>query len=288
MAPEVDEVGLAELYQGLAPEGDHPDDNTWVAFSTGALDTAKRLSLADHVVTCAACAGVYRAVRSLRERAPHGAVAGLADRASTPWVRSRPATWLAAAATVALAATAAMLQFRTPSSPASDPAVVGEPTSPGPGASTAPVESPRAWALNADAPAVQLPARYALVVRGADAEQAFMKAFGQAIGPYREGRYAEAAAALEPVAREFSRIPEAAFYLGVARLLAGDATGAREPLDRARLAETLGESARWYQAVAAERLGDRQAADGLLRGLCDGAGEHRDRACAALTGSPAR
>jgi TolA-binding protein len=139
-----------------------------------------------------------------------------------------------------------------------------------------------AWARDLTPPAVELPARYALVARGAESKQQFLEAFGAAIGPYRDGRYAEAASGLEAVARRFPDIPEAGFYLGVSRLLSGDARGALEPLARAREAETLGDAARWYRAAASEQAGDSVSAVAALGELCGRPGDFKARACAAL------
>lgn len=291
MTPEGGDETLRDLYRGMASPDDHPDEDTWVRFSTGALDEVARGRLADHIVACGSCASVYRALGVLRN---HAASAGEAPGGplrpgnAGPFAWRTSTTWLAAAATLALAVTAAVLQMRAPSpNPAGPTQPPATPTSTTPGAPGAPsTVSARAWAAAIDAPAVELPARYALVVRGPGSKEAFLEAFGPAIDPYREGRFADAARALEQVARDFPDTPEAAFYLGLARLLNGDAAGAREPLERARSAETLGDAARWYGAVAAEQAGDATAADLLLKGLCSVAGDYRERACAALAVAP--
>lgn len=291
MTPENGDEALGDLYRGIEPPDDHPDEDTWVRFSTGALDEVSRGRLADHIVACGSCAAVYRALGVLRQqatataRAPGGSP-GSGNAGTLGWRTST--TWLAAAATLALAVTAVVLQMRTtspdPSGPVQPPAVPTSTTPATPGAASS--VPTRAWAGVFEAPAVELPARYALVVRGPGSREGFLEAFGPAIEPYREGRYADAARALEVVAREFPDTPEAAFYLGIARLLSGDAAGAREPLERARGAETLGDAARWYGAVAAERAGDAAAADALLKAQCAAEGDYQARACAALGVSP--
>jgi hypothetical protein len=286
MTPDRGDDALRGLYRGIAPPDDHPDEDTWVRFSTGALDEVSRARLADHIVACGSCASVYRALGVLREHAASTGEASPANAGTSGWRATT--TWLAAAATLALAVTAVVLQMQTTSptpGDAAQPPASPVDTSPGPPSAPSAV-SARAWAGTVDAPAVELPARYALVVRGPGSKEAFLKAFGPAIEPYREGRYAEAARALDVVAHDFPDTPEAAFYLGVARLLSGDAADAREPLERARSAQTLGDAARWYGAVAAEQAGDAAAADVLLKALCAAPGDYRARACAALGVAP--
>lgn len=277
-----DDRVLRAWHRGLSPEGDHPDEDTWVRFSTGALEDEARERLADHVVSCQSCSATYRALGVLRAQAPGGAVGTASTIPPKAWW-SGSTTWLAAAATIALAVTAAVVQVRAPTSSTSAPASAIDTPAPAPASPPATPAPPpvRAWARDVNAPEVELPARYALVVRGPRSMGAFMTAFGAAIVPYREGRYAEAATALDQVARDFPDAPEAAFYLGVARLLSGDPAGAKDALALAESAETLGDAARWFGAVAAEQAGQSGAADALLDDLCGRPGNYRSRACAA-------
>lgn len=289
---------LGGLYQGLPLQGEHPDEETWVRFASDAMTADERSALSDHLVSCIDCIQVFRAVAALKAHAAPAMTSSTGQIevhpvAATPVWRHR-ISWLATAATLALAVTVALLQLRPAKTPppvsAVAPGTAAQAPSPAPPAMS-PLRAPpgpRAWATDPQAPAVELPARYALVTRGEGSKQAFLKAFGGAIAPYREGRYDEAATRLEPVARAFPDVPEASFYLGVSRLLMGDARGALEPLARARRAETLGEAARWFEAVAAERAGESGAADARLRELCDARGDFQARACAALEGTGPR
>jgi predicted Zn-dependent protease len=128
-----------------------------------------------------------------------------------------------------------------------------------------------------------LPAALTLVVRGASSDsEAFMEAFGVAITPYREARYADAATALEGVTRQFPQVAEGWFYLGVARLLSERAGDAVEPLRRARGSEVVGEHARWIEAVALARAGRADEAATALQAMCESRGSHRAGACEAL------
>jgi hypothetical protein len=143
--------------------------------------------------------------------------------------------------------------------------------------------APRAWAMDVPVPAVRLPATMSLPVEGAEAERdAVLKAFDKAIGPYREGRYAEAAKALTDLAARRPDAPEIAFFLGVSRLLAGDTAAALEPLRAARDSTIVADDARWLEAVVLERTGRPAEADAALRPLCDVPGPYEQRACIIL------
>jgi TolA-binding protein len=285
---------LRELHAALPPAGPHPDDEIWVRLADGTLDARARHELAAHVVSCESCAEVYRAMTALRAGAPDE-VTGATGSGSA---RRVSLAWLAAAAAVALAVSAAVVQWRdagehlateAPATAAVDmapatPAPDAEAPAPdaAPPATPAP-PAPRAWALSVAAPAVELPARYVLTMRGDAVSQAFLEAFGTAIAPYRDGRYGEAAMLLEPVARQYADRPEAAFYLGVSQLMAGDAPRAAQTLAGVRDAEDLSDAARWFEAVALERAGHSEAAGTLLEALCAGAGDYAPRACAAIS-----
>lgn len=78
--------------------------------------------------------------------------------------------------------------------------------------------------------------------------------------------------------------PEAALYLGVSRLIGGDAVAAIDPLNAAvRLSTGLAEQdARWYLAIALERAGRVPDAIAVLAGLCAEQGP-TSRSCVGLT-----
>jgi Flp pilus assembly protein TadD len=130
-----------------------------------------------------------------------------------------------------------------------------------------------------------LPAYLALSVRGADKERdELLEAFGGGIAPYREGRFREAADRLAPLAARRPDVPEVAFYLGAARLFAGDPAAAIAPLREARASEVVAHDARWFEAVASEHAGRREDADAALRDLCKLSGPYQARACAPVRG----
>jgi thymidylate kinase len=74
---------------------------------------------------------------------------------------------------------------------------------------------------------------------------------------------------------------EVFFYLGVARLIQNDASGARRALDAASgLADqAFAPDVAWYLAVADERSGDRASARARLDRLCREGGARAADAC---------
>ena len=124
-------------------------------------------------------------------------------------------------------------------------------------------------------------------MRGANnADQAFLTELGAAIAPYRAGRYAEAAKALDALAGKRPDVAEVWFYLGVSRLYSQSPGDAVEPLRRAHASEVVGDDARWLEAVALQLGGRRTEARAALSALCTTPGPNRTRACAAMPPNP--
>lgn len=298
-----------ELSDAVPAPGAHLTEDDWVRFAADELDAPARTRAADHIDACADCAEVFRALSQLREGAvaiDPGAPAfapspdELIDSGG-PAVTSPPPvpahgtpagarSWwygLAAAAVVVVAVGGVMWRVARVEAPPrvteSAPVRPVEPT-----VAPAPVPSPRAWADLATAPAVMLPASFTIVMRGeTDAgRDAFLTAFGPAIAPYRAGRYAEAAEALQSLTARFPAVHEGWFYLGVARLYAGHAADAVEPLRRARQSDVVAEQALWLEAVALERSGRTDEATSALRAACEADRLSHADACATLPASP--
>jgi hypothetical protein len=280
---------LQRRYAGLRrpTDGPHPSEDDWVRLAEGTLDEASRVRLADHVTACARCAEVFRAVDHVRRGA--GALGAETPSRATGRLGGVSRGWygLALAATLVFAVAGAVRWSGRGAVPATDdPMGVPAPATNSVAVSSAPVTPasapPRAWAALLTAPAITLPAALALEMRGAPTSAGgFMPAFGAAIGPYREGRYEQAAAALDGVTRRYPDIAEGWFYLGASRLLAGDAAGAVAPLERARDSTVLAAEARWLGAVALERAGRGPDADAALTAMCASDPDNRARACAA-------
>ncbi len=280
-----DEATLRQRYGELMAEapGDHPLEDEWVRFASSELDATERIRFADHVSACAACAKMFHAVAEVRSGAreidPQApALAAASDR---------PTWWYVAAAAAVLVAAAGSLMWPTSRRQAAEP--VANVATPPPVAPSAPITpdlpQPRDWAALPPAPAVSLPIALTLPVRGSSSsDAAFMQAFGAAIAPFRESRFAEAATALAPVTQKFPQMAEGWFYLGVSSLFANRPADAVEPLRRARTSTVVGDEARWLEAVALERAGRTSDANDALQKLCNTPGPNQKRAC-EVTGS---
>ncbi len=269
-------------------DGPHPTEDDWVRLAEGSLDETSRVRLADHVTACARCAEVFRAVDHVRQGARALGVETPSQATGRFGGVSRGWYGLALAATLVLAVAGAVRWSGRGAVPATpDPVGVPAPATDWSAPVTPASAPPRAWAALLTAPAITLPASLAIEMRGAPTNAGgFMSAFGAAIGPYREGRYAQAAAALDGVVRRHPDIAEGWFYLGASRLLAGDAAGAVAPLERARQSTVLAAEARWLGAVALERAGRGPDADAALIAMCASDADNRARACAAAPVTP--
>jgi hypothetical protein len=132
-----------------------------------------------------------------------------------------------------------------------------------------------------------------LTMRGKGERDEFLRAFGEAIGPYKRDDFLAAADALRTLEGRYPGVPEVAFYRGVSLLLAGRTADAATSLSKtAGLAdEELALDARWYLVLAHAQAGEREQAATSARSLCGDApsGEQRRRACraAALLGAGA-
>ncbi len=256
----------------------HPSEDDWVRFADGALDDPSRLRLADHVTACARCAEVFRAIVHVRSGAP--ALDAAASPSSSGPIGGVSRAWygLALAATLVLAIAGAVRWSGRAAAPTESERVAV--SAPGLADRARQRRRRRGRSGRGSRPEIRGPpcrwhppsrCRHRWPwwrVADRRTAEAFMTAFGAAIVPYRAGRYSDAAAALDDVARRHPDVPEGWFYLGAARLLAGDAVGAMAPLERARASTVLAAEARWLGAVALERAGRGPEADAALAAMC--------------------
>lgn len=267
--------------------GPHLTEDDWVRLASDEVSSDERATFADHIAHCGACTTTWQVLAEVRAGA--AAIDPGAPRpvpAASSWALGRWAGLAAAAVVVLAVATSWPRGDSTPQEPAT-PSVAPSTSAAAPSVEAVPPAAApalRDWAALPEAPAVMLPASLALTVRGASTDRdTFLAAFGPAIAPYREGRYADAVAALEPVSRRFADVAEVWFYLGVSRLLAGDAAAAAPALQRASESDAVGAQAVWLRIVALERAGRADEATATLRATCAAAEVDAHRAaCAAL------
>ncbi len=282
---------LREAYRAR-PRADesraHPDEATWEAFASGALEPDARERLADHIVSCATCREIYDAVRVLIDGAPaiDRDVTGArsARGATASWRRYVPALATAASLVAVVGAVTLYLSQRSITPAPTEAGTAPTPAAPV-AAAGASAPSASAFRLTMVAPDVQLPADLITTTRGTAAAEAraFLESFGYAIGPYREGRYEEAAKRLASLTPQHGHVAEVWFYLGVSQLFAGRPTDALDAFDRPGVAAAVGDDVQWQRAVALERLGRRAESDVILATLCGRDGPLRANACAVLT-----
>jgi hypothetical protein len=297
-SPSAAEALLRELYRedlGTRPgAGTHPSEDDWVALSTGVLAPDVRERIVDHVVECDECAAIHRALTALRrDAADIDPRAPALSTASSPWWQRYGA--LAAAALVLAALGGALWVGMSRGTTQAPPASIAEgpstaaPTVAPPAAATG-SSVPAAWASSIVALDVRMPATLTMTLRGsAPAEAARRTALVQSLRPaldlYRDGAYAQAAAALGPLAQAHAETPEIAFYAGLSSLLAGDAASSVPWLVQSASSDLVGNDAQWFTAVAHERLGAHDRASETLRSLCARGGPRSREACEALGSS---
>lgn len=256
-------------------------------------------ALTIHIDGCAACRMVQE---GLRELPPPAEASADELRRILERVRSAPsagrrkragiAAWLAwcpalAATALLVAAAAGTWYVSVPAGPAPvSPATSVPAQAAGP---LATADRPLPQPLPQRGPAIDKPpVRMALAVltwrgEGEDAQR-LMAAIAPAFDAYRADRFAEAAALLEKLGADHPDAVEIPFYLGVSRLLMGDAAGATTALQSAvPLADrTFEADVSWYLGIALARTGRDAEARARFSGLCRGASEYRARACAAV------
>jgi tetratricopeptide (TPR) repeat protein len=268
-----------------------PDPDLLAARGSELLDPAIRETLTAHVRACAACAQLAADLdRVAADVSLESAETRVLMRVRQQAASAQPWRWrLAAAAAVLLACAAAVVWVtRSPSTStmtgaAGVVATSGGPEAPPPhmsGTLQEHVDVAANWTIEA-AP-VRVPLSSLGTSRSGEATSAGTT-LGDALAPYQEGRYAEAIPLLEAVAQREPGSVDAAFYLGVARLLAQHAADAVAPLERAAALAPRGRRAEiaWYEATAEQRSGKTEAARTRLEALCAAASEYRARACAA-------
>ncbi len=284
-----DDAALAALYRdemgAVAYDGRHPTEDAWVALATGTLDDVARDQVADHLVTCAECAAVYRAVADLQREA--SAIDPSVPRLETPasrWWASRSV--LAAAALVVMAVGTGAVLLRGPRDDARTPPEAATTSRQAPVAEPAPVRPViPAWADAVTAIDVRMPPALALTLRGDGPPRELVAALGLGLDRYRASDYGGAAAVLAPLASAHPDIPEVAFYAGLSYLLDGRADESLRWLTAAESSPLVGDDARWFAAVAHERMGEPRPARAILDVLCAGTGSRGPDACRVLGSS---
>jgi hypothetical protein len=265
-------LALAADLSALEPPPLAPDEEARIRARVGlAPETRRDQRIAPTIAAAAPPDGEWAQQTQTDGRMPAAAAIAAANAGRRHWIRG-PAALATAAAAVAAVTTGAVVAgwwMRITAPPLPVAALPRPPAAERPAARVPP---PRV-------PAIELPLS-TLAVRSGRARGTDL---ARALEPFRAGRYAEAAARLEPLARA-GTAPEPAFYLGVARLLAGDARGAIPWLRRSRdrTPPALADRPTWYLALALIGSGDGEAAIRELTRLCGRRSAFGADACTAL------
>jgi TolA-binding protein len=252
-----------------------PSPDVLLALGGDALPDEIRQPAEAHVARCAACRVLLADVSQIEPEVPSGLERRVLSATGSGHNSWRGVFLPMAAVLVAAFGAALFYQTRQATPPGPTPVAVATPE---PDATPAPASA--AWEVRK--PALLLPLATALVVRGGEAEAD--AALGAALAPYRTDDYVAAERQLEEVVKRYPKSASAWFYLGSTRLLDGDPAGAREALTQAHtlgVADRADETA-WLLATAEARVGAVDQARPRLQSLCDGAGEFKTAACAAL------
>ena len=112
---------------------------------------------------------------------------------------------------------------------------------------------------------LRLPLATAMVMRGAKSanEQRYLRELGDALAPYRVDDFPTASERLERLTSRYPQRVEPVFYLGVARLIAGDTRGAAEALESAKKigSEELDNDIARYLSMARQGAGCTERID---------------------------
>lgn len=243
-------------------------DRLWEA-AHGELPPDQIEVVVAHIVECGACAEAWRVARDFGPAFAQGASAGK---------EGVPAWWFALAASLAVIVGASMFYLTSMRNDSGDSAA---------GAITTSTPASPTFLVPIEKADVRISSRYALTWRGPGEGRRFLQMLSNALEPYRRDDYNTAADRLGALTATYPDAAEPWFYLGVSRLLLGDAARAIAPLERARDVSPADqiEEARWFLAAAYERAGQPEAARAEVRAVCDAKGARATAACAAV---PAR
>lgn len=250
--PRFDDEIRGALRHGPPPATSCADDATLAAFYAGLLGPQTEEAMRDHLAACPGCVARARDARAFVS-------------AMTP-VRHRPVLrpWALAAA-AGLAGLAILLGWRAATAP--------RPAAPALVATTEKRE------IVVDKAPYTPDADEGLLWRGGAEPPPADGSFAWAMEPYLGDEFEVAADRLERCVSLHPDDDRARFYLGVARLLAGNPSASVEPLLAvAGGASDRADDAVWYLALAYLKTGDTKAAAPHLRRVASGVAREADRA----------
>ncbi|MCS7023451.1 MAG: hypothetical protein NZV14_01520 [Bryobacteraceae bacterium] len=259
-------------------EQGHPPPSLLVASREDVLPQPLAERVTSHIELCPSCTRLLEDLLDPDVACPTlGEITRIRRRLPMPSPPQRPWKTLALIALTLVTAALSIVAVRTLSSGPISPQFVA-PMPPGP-----PAPPGLVFRIPVEPAPLKLPPASTLAWRSQDGgpDQAYLVELGQALKPYREGRYREAAVRLQSLASQYPQSVEAPFYAGVSHLLAGDALFALEWLTKKPLVRShpLYDDQLWYRAAALEQTGQWAEARDLLRQLCKLSGGYQQKAC---------
>lgn len=259
---------------GGGKAGPCPDPALLLALNSDAVPEELRRQVLPHFERCPICQALLRDLESpeFAELGEERARA-IRERIPLPVARhSRRRIWWWGAVPLAAGVVIALIYFGGLGPRRTE--MTSKPAAPAPAV-------PALRPLTLTQPPIHLPAT-ALLFRG-EGEPAVSPLL-EAMGAFRERKYALAAQRLSVLAAKEPDVVEVHFYLGVSLLFLDRAGEAVKPLESVLKSADgpLHREAEWYLAVAHQRQGASPAATRMVEALCASAGAHREEACAAL------
>jgi hypothetical protein len=238
------------------------DGERALRYVSGAMAEPEQTAFEEHFFACASCFREVQALQEAQETLTAGDTGGPGKTVAPPF--RLPMRWLAAAATIVLA----VVIWRLPRTPEGSPQRAQSSAQAPASAAQSPAPAPPAESRDDRIArlATIVPPRYVSLTTRAEEDQD-AAAFDAAMTHYTAGRYARASEELEPIAARAPNLAHVQFFLGISRLLSGDAAKGRAALDASVAANTApySDEAHFYLAKAALKAKDLAAARRELR-----------------------
>jgi len=254
-----------------------PDSSLLIAVEEGVLDDGLAARVRGHVAGCATCQQLTRDLAAVLAEEPDAAVgAGIRARvaAGAPGQKSHPYIWWGAGLAAAAAIAWFIVMPRSAQAPPPDSQV----------ARATPSPIPSVFVVGR--PAIP-PGDVDLTVRGEASKQTSLEdQIAFALDTADKGDVTEAGSMLARIARNHPSSRIAFLALGAIQLRVDQNTEALATLERARTLKgdaATADEAGWFLAIARMRAGDRTGARELLDAICKNAGPRSPSACAGIT-----
>jgi TolA-binding protein len=223
-------------------------------YVTGTMPEPTQASFEEHYFACDACFLTVEALQAAGRRL-ESTVPKAVNVRGRRWIR--PASWMAAAATLIVGVILWRLPQPVAPSPSSSAPAASQPAA-GP-----PAANPAGNALDRqlEQMATVVPPQYVTLITRSQSDES-ATGFEQAMTHYVAGRYDHAARGLSATANRSPNLPHVQFFLGISELMLGNLDPARKALQRAARSgvNPYADEAHFYLGKLALRAKDIPAA----------------------------